>query len=609
VETAVTLSGVAAKGQKVEIFDGAVSKGQATAHATTGVWTLLISALTLAAHSFTAKALYGSGATSAARTLTVTAATAPTLTSVKGSPSGVEIPQGGSTVETAVTLSGVAAKGQKVEIFDGAVSKGQATAHATTGVWTLLISALAVAAHSFTAKALYGSGATSAARTLTVVQNIVPELRLITDSALVEIPDNGQTIHTTIILSGIAGPGTVIDLVNYGAPLPNTNIQVDAKGTWTFQLTGLSVGTTYNLRARRKGGSVSNARNVVVVAAVVATLDNVLDDKGVEVPQNQTTVSTTLKLKGTASPGQKVEIFDGNGASAVSKGVATAHATTSIWEHSITVALGARRLYAKALYAVNPVFSNVRNLTVTAATAPTLTSVKGSPSGVEIPQGGSTVETAVTLSGVAAKGQKVEIFDGAVSKGQATAHATTGVWTLLVSALAVAAHSFTAKALYGAGADSEARLLFVVETLYESFNTFPPRLYSTAGQFQTPNFTVNAIQQTDQIAWGIQVADGDYLFPGKVDGNFFILNNGRYEFIFNKICYRVSFWYSHVDNDNHRVEAFNEAGILLETKKLQRNRGIKADQIAFNLNDIKKIIIITTTSEALAFDNFEFTTL
>ncbi|WP_454566119.1 hypothetical protein, partial [Pseudomonas sp. AIG] len=36
----------------------------------------------------------------------------PTLDSVKGSPSGDEIAQGGSTVETAVTLSGVAAKGQ-----------------------------------------------------------------------------------------------------------------------------------------------------------------------------------------------------------------------------------------------------------------------------------------------------------------------------------------------------------------------------------------------------------------------------------------------------------------------------------------------------------------
>jgi hypothetical protein len=92
----------------------------------------------------------------------------PTLDSVKGSPSGDEIPHGGLTVETAVTLSGVAAKGQKVEIFDGTVSKDQATAHATTGVWTLLVSALAVAAHSFTAMARYGSGEVSAARTFTV---------------------------------------------------------------------------------------------------------------------------------------------------------------------------------------------------------------------------------------------------------------------------------------------------------------------------------------------------------------------------------------------------------------------------------------------------------
>ncbi|QXI19357.1 hypothetical protein [Pseudomonas hamedanensis] len=177
VETAVTLSGVAAKGQKVEVFDGNVSKGQATAHATTGVWTLLVTALAVAAHSFTAKALYGSGASSAAWTLTVTAATAPTLTSAKGSPSGVEIPQGGVTVETAVTLSGVAANGQKVEVFDGTVPKGQATAHATTGVWTLLVTALAVAAHSFTAKALYGSGASSVARTLTVVTPLIIDER------------------------------------------------------------------------------------------------------------------------------------------------------------------------------------------------------------------------------------------------------------------------------------------------------------------------------------------------------------------------------------------------------------------------------------------------
>ncbi|WP_328810044.1 Ig-like domain-containing protein, partial [Pseudomonas koreensis] len=357
VETAVTLSGVAAKGQKVEIFDGTVSKDQATAHATTGVWTLLVSALAVAAHSFTVKALYGSGAVSAARTLTVIADTAPTLTSVKGSPSGDEIPHGGLTVETAVTLSGVAAKGQKVEIYDGTVSKDQATAHATTGVWTLLVSALAVAAHSFTVKALYGSGAVSAARTLTVTPVVVP------------------------------------------------------------------------------------------------TLSNVLDDKNVEIPEGQTTVSTALKLIGTASKGQRVEIFEGNGPSHTSKGVATASTATGMWELPITVAVGARRLYAGSLYTSSPQWSNVRTLTVTEATAPTLDNVLDDK-GVVVPKNTNTLSTSLTLKGSASIGQKVEIFDGTTSIGEVTA--TLGIWEKLITGLSLTSHTFTAKAVYGSGAVSTA---------------------------------------------------------------------------------------------------------------------------------------------------------
>ena len=92
----------------------------------------------------------------------------PTLDSVKGSPSGADIPDNGYTVETAVTLSGTASKGHNVEVFDGTTSKGQAMADKSTGVWTLLVSGLSEALHSFKAKALYGTGVVSAERTLTV---------------------------------------------------------------------------------------------------------------------------------------------------------------------------------------------------------------------------------------------------------------------------------------------------------------------------------------------------------------------------------------------------------------------------------------------------------
>jgi hypothetical protein len=148
------------------------------------------------------------------------------------------------------------------------VSKDQPIADPTTGIWTLTVSGLAVAAHRFTAKALYGSGQVSAERTLTVVAVIVP------------------------------------------------------------------------------------------------TLTNVQDDSGKEIPEAGATTSITLKLRGQASNGQQVEIFEGTYASAVSKGIATANPTTGIWERSITVEVGERRLYALSLYHSAPTYSNVRTLTV-----------------------------------------------------------------------------------------------------------------------------------------------------------------------------------------------------------------------------------------------------
>jgi DNA-binding beta-propeller fold protein YncE len=117
----------------------------------------------------------------------------PQITSVKGSPSGDEIPEGGTTVETAVTLTGTAAKGQKVEVFDGTTSKGQPVVHATTGVWELAVNELSVAAHSFKAKALYGSGAESAIRTFTVADKL--KITHIQDPQYITVSPDGTFAH------------------------------------------------------------------------------------------------------------------------------------------------------------------------------------------------------------------------------------------------------------------------------------------------------------------------------------------------------------------------------------------------------------------------------
>lgn len=299
---------------------------------------------------------------------------------------------------------------------------------------------------------------------------------------------NNATIHAllhTLIeagqpcwlrLEGKKADGSVHNLTLWNGLPAQVNSTWVSQGFWPQVLANsyvklLGHGTTLTIKykvALDKSNVEANAvvfpDRVCTIKAVelaVPTLDNVLDSAGNEVLEAGLTVSTTLILRGTASKGLQVEIFDGSGSSAMSKGTVTANATTGIWEHTFPVPLGARRLYAKALYLVNPVYSNVRTLTVTAATAPTLTSVKGSPSDVEIPNGGTTVETAVTLTGIAAKGQKVDVLDGATSKGQATADATTGIWTKKVSGLVGGSHSFTARALYGSGQSSNSRVVVV----------------------------------------------------------------------------------------------------------------------------------------------------
>ena len=87
----------------------------------------------------------------------------PVITSVRDDKG--EIPNGGATSATSVQLSGVAAAGEKVEIFDAAVLRGQVVVSAA-GRWDFRLTSLMLGAHSVMAK---GSAGMSSIRTFTVV--------------------------------------------------------------------------------------------------------------------------------------------------------------------------------------------------------------------------------------------------------------------------------------------------------------------------------------------------------------------------------------------------------------------------------------------------------
>lgn len=134
----------------------------------------------------------------------------PTITSVKGSPSNEDIPEGGTTVETAVTLTGKAAKGQKVDILDDVSVVDEAIADAITGIWTLRVSELTATDHSFTAKAKYGSGQVSQPPyDLTVIEEDIVIDQFRGGKFLNgEIRDLGNATITYTIISGNPGMTT-----------------------------------------------------------------------------------------------------------------------------------------------------------------------------------------------------------------------------------------------------------------------------------------------------------------------------------------------------------------------------------------------------------------
>ncbi|MBY8933055.1 hypothetical protein J1G32_01870, partial [Pseudomonas fluorescens] len=337
------------------------------------------------------------------------------------------------------------------------------------------------------------------AYTIKAVEDVKPDISSVKDSKGAEIVHDGGTVDPVVTLTGTAAPNQQVEVFEGAAS--RGKHPVDGTGIWTYTATLTAIGTrTFKVKADYGSGQESVGRILTYSNAVIPAITSVKDSQGVEIPKNTVTVDTSIKLTGTGTPRLEVEIFDG----AASKGKAQVNATTGKWELEVkNLSLTVHNFKARALYGTG-VESAVWTLTVTAATAPTLTSVKGSPSGNDIPQNGFTVERAVTLSGVAAKGQKVEIFDGAASKGPATADALTGVWMLPVSSLTTTEHSFKAKALYGKGTETVTWAVTVIELLTEftpfdggNWNGWEPSIGSI--QIEAGNFFYRLIGRFTQF--------------------------------------------------------------------------------------------------------------
>ncbi|MBT2330448.1 hypothetical protein J7E47_17145 [Pseudomonas fluorescens] len=218
--------------------------------------------------------------------------------------------------------------------------------------------------------------------------------------------------------------------------------------------------TLVNYSVRRTGSSeLSMFSRVLRLTFNEPAISDIRDSRGSIAPGGNT-AETSVTVTGTASKGERVQLFDANNPVPISA-PALADATTGIWSAPLDGL--ADKLYvlkAKALYG-SGLESSERRFTVRAIVAPTLENVKGGD-GQEIANNTTTPWPNVILFGRAQANERIRVFDATTVLGTVDVP-SSGNWEYPVSRLLSGLHRLRVEALYGSGLPASATRSFTVK--------------------------------------------------------------------------------------------------------------------------------------------------
>ena len=364
----------------------------------------------------------------------------PTFTSF-GSDSGT--PGDRITNDNTLTFTGTGTAGSTVSIFRGGVLLGTAAVDGG-GTWVFTTGALANGAHSFTANAMNIAGDTSAATAAYVVtvDTVAPNTPVISGyTPDSHILGDGWTNATTLTLTGTAEANSVVHVFD-GATLLGTTTAT-AAGAWNFR--------TYD------PAMAAPALACACPACAAAAL--------------------------AAEPGAAPQ--SGDGISGV----------LSDGSHAFSI----RSVDAAGNISAASAVRNV-NIDTIAPAVPSILSF--SPDSGNLGDGRTKAQV-LTLAGTTEALGTVQIFDGAILLGTATATGT-GSWSFATPALSYATHSFTAKAIDNAGntsAASNALTVIVDANAPNAVNHLPAVTAANVSASRGQGFAASAL---------FTVTDADY---------------------------------------------------------------------------------------------------
>ncbi|MDU8360625.1 hypothetical protein [Pseudomonas syringae group sp. J309-1] len=401
-------------------------------------------------------------------------------------------------------------------------------------------------------------------------ERIASSISNVVDSQGVTVPNGDTTSDTVLTLSGSGNPSSVVFIFDNGALLTTASVTIN--GTWRFTETVVQGQHTFTVRDGL--GGVDSPAWVVTVgeAAVTPEITRIEDASGNEIPNGGTTDDNSMIIVyGTASPNQQVELFD----YAASAGPVNVDSSGDWRYQAWGLSFKGYSLTAKGLYGSFPE-SDKWDFTVIAVTVPTISIILDA-AGVEIPEGGTTPGTSVTVIGSAAVGQQVEVFDGANSLG--TVVATGGNWRLPVASLTIKAYSIKAVGLYGSLPESAVRAFSVVNVGRENFEG---RRMEVIHGGESRNFSDGLVGVFTALPGAIAHI-ATVLTPfGAVPGFgllcLILIDFGRVDFQFGRMI--ANFKFQHAYNDRGLcVLTFYDAegGVILEHNLVQEVSGVSVE--------------------------------
>ncbi len=422
-------TGTAVPAALIRLLDGDAVLGETTA-GVDGNWTLGVPALAAGTHTLVVEATGADGISATSVPLAVTVAPIFAAPSIDVPADGLALMAG----RPGVALSGTAAPGAKVQIFDGDTLLGEATA-GPDGKWQFSLPALVAGLHTLGARVTNPDGTTVGSEPLSV-EVAAPAVV----APGIDVPAGGLALTASAgsVLTGTAAPGARVQIFDGDTLLGETTAGPDGK--WQFSLPALAAGL-HNLlpRVTSPDGTTVDGEPLSIEAAAGAAETKAAP--AIDVPAGGLALSADAGslLTGTALPGAKVQIFDGD----TLLGETTA-GPDGKWQFSLPeLAAGLHNLLPRV---TNPDGTTVDGQPLSTEVGAEAAVAAGAAPTIDVPAGGLALsaDAGSMLAGAAAPGAKVQIFDGDTLLGETTA-GPDGWWRFSLPALSPGQHILAAR--------------------------------------------------------------------------------------------------------------------------------------------------------------------